>query len=367
MYISEPSHKAIEELERAWASLGPLRCISFNCRFEDPATYEGADSEQNAKEVAAYARDNGFDVDIRSDGRRWEVKSSKHILPTEETVTYWAKQFQKLMGSSGYYDGWSYPFRAVVSFSLHNPKGHAGAANLRSEVLFGKTLAYDPLKKTSEANFEIVPSKFVQLAKNRSPDNPEPTASGFAQWIYSLYANARGDELDRARGKKIEEHVWSLARSAAASANDRLLREKFPQWTLLHNGMEIDRGSPPKFFEVPTLKVRGVPLRTSPDLVYQHAQSREILIVEIKNSYQILPVNLWPNVWGQLWCYSKMGEFSQSAKVTAVAEVWAAHTSGRDRVEKVSLRSSVRRDPRASAFNRFYQTLFDIYSGAEDR
>lgn len=57
-------------------------------------------------------------------------------------------------------------------------------------------------QKQREAEaFNIVPADFLAKARRRPPVDPQPTASSFSSWIYSLYSSAVGKDEDRERGK----------------------------------------------------------------------------------------------------------------------------------------------------------------------
>lgn len=107
-------------------------------------------------------------------------------------------------------------------------------------------------------------------------------------------------------------------------------------------------------------------MRGSPDLVFRNINSGQVLIVEIKLSKMKIPSNLWPNVWAQLWCYSQIAIAKNAPEVTVTGEVWAEgifNLRRRSPVMSLVLRSVVRRNPREAAFDRFFRSLFEIYSG----
>ncbi|WP_291038065.1 hypothetical protein, partial [Hyphomonas sp.] len=127
------------------------------------------------------------------------------------------------------------------------------------------------------------------------------------------------------------------------------------------------------FFSINDLLVGGKPLRVLPDLIYENTRTDEIIIVEIKHSQMDIPSNLWPNIWGQLWCYAQIQELRRFQKLTVIGEVWGDYyrkeSLGKRRglrdCQYVYLRASVRRNPRAVPYDRFFRTLFDIYRGAD--
>jgi len=320
--------------------------------------------------------------------------------PFAENVTLWEEWFRNQASKvpdfldrecqdhyGADYKGWSYPERVSPAFFLRGDTRsqdyqNALGARDRTLVLFGKTFCkFEASNGWSTKNnvtrasptFDLVPSEFLNNARRRRPSNPEPTASMFAQWLYSLYADAFGDDQDRARGKEAEEYILAERRKAYAATDQTSMREHFPGWRLKHNGLGSNRSDRPNYFSINDLLVAGEPLRVLPDLIYENMSTGEILIVEIKHSQMDIPSNLWPNIWGQLWCYAQIQEVRNSPKVTVIGEVWGdkhytisrGRRRGREDWQYVCLRASVRRNPRAVPYDRFFRTLFDIYRGAD--
>ena len=262
---------------------------------------------------------------------------------------------------------------------------NAIAINDRRAVLFDSAPVADPIdhwvpngdpifpKRLEPAPFKLVPSEFIALAKRRAPQHPPPTASAFSAWLYSLYSSARGDDDDRERGKLTEKAVLDRRRAITRSNDSEHLRECMSDWTLSYSGIgEIsDRVEP--FLEIEHLRVNGSPLRVSPDLLYYNAKASKFAIVEIKHTRMPIPTNLWPNIWGQLWCYAQIRKVGEAASVSVIGEVWGDRWTPRYRSmgegrrggeHLIVLRASVMRDPRERAFDTFFRTLFEIYVGA---
>ena len=124
------------------------------------------------------------------------------------------------------------------------------------------------------------------------PVDPQPTASAFSQWVYSLYGRAEGSEEDVADGKAAEQDIWERRRGAASCNDNHFLREAGWHWSLIHNGLDLRDRDRSNHFLAPDLRVNGEPLRASPDLVYANPDKSEVMIVEIKFSRQALPKNL---------------------------------------------------------------------------
>lgn len=175
------------------------------------------------------------------------------------------------------------------------------------------------------------------------------TVSDFAGWIYSLYVKRRY-ESSLIQGK-IDEKAVFLEK---ADITSKSFAGSHPaEWTLVHNGIVEDvlRQS----FKISSLTVDGCPLTASPDLVFQNG-CHTIVIVEIKSTLHDIPSNLWPNVWAQLWEYSKIDYFRQFNRVVLIGEIWGRYGN------VMYLRKSVRNDARNERFDKFFQELFDIYT-----
>ena len=215
--------------------------------------------------------------------------------------------------------------------------------------------------------FSLVPAEFLAKARRRPPINPQPTASGFSSWIYSLYGSATGKEEDRARGKEVEQHVLDRRRAIYQCVDNQYLRRIISNWALIHNGIEQPEDRPIDYLTVDHLRVGGEPLRVSPDLMYHNRLLSKVLIVEIKHSNMLVPTNLWPNVWAQLWCYSQVDIARKAHSVCVVGEVWCDEwrrvARGEPNECDITLRASVKRDPRMPSYDRFFRELFEVYSG----
>ncbi|WP_330110339.1 hypothetical protein [Methylophaga thalassica] len=217
--------------------------------------------------------------------------------------------------------------------------------------------------------FKLNPSEFLQRARMMPPTNPKASASGFAQWVYSLYGSAYGNEKDMLNGKEVEPDILDRRRNAAKSVNNSFLQNIKSDWELIHVGLHEAPSDTLKYFEIEHLPVNGRPLKASPDLIYHNKHKSELIIVEIKYSRLPITTNLWPNVWAQLWCYSQLEIARTAKKLTVVGEVWGERWISLGRRKHVKtvpilcLRASVHRDPRAPAYNKFFSELFSIYSG----
>lgn len=295
--------------------------------------------------------------------------------------------------------------RKIVFWPDDVPEARANwmVAEHRATTLFGTVGIEDPLgqKQSDDLSasssktasiFDLAPSAFLRRAQRMRPDQPEATASAFAQWIYSLYSKATGTEEDREKGKAAEQDIFNQRAKIYANVDNNLLRNIYSEWRIIHNGLHLEGRERPAHFKINNLKVKRELLRASPDLIYRNEIHSEVIIVEIKFTDRPIPINLWPNVWAQLWCYSQIGIAQNAKKLTVIGEVWGEkylediqkndpfhgqpddneYYYSKKRGQFVSrfpqtpllcLRASVRRNPRAPAFDRFFRTLFDIYRG----
>ena len=384
--LVEQNAKTIANLEREWSVLGPLREITFIVLFR---VETGLDS------LAQAARDNGFNVEITgwapAESIRFTLAASRKMEPSAQEVTRWECWFREQASSvpdicdedgqdwnGAEFEEWSYPKKLKPVFMLEGNfrqkrNWHVTASAERTRILFGETLCdfeasngwADREGARKVGAFQLVPTKFIENAKRRRPRDPEPTASGFSQWLYSLYSNAYGKDDDRARGELAEQKILEERTKAFSATDYQTMRERFPNWRLQHNGMNAGKDERPRYFEIKELAVGGRALRVLPDLIFENINTGARIIVEVKHSHMTIPTNLWPNTWGQLWCYSQMADIKGAPRVTVVGEVWGDETYYRHGDRLVYLRASVRRDPRAAAFDQFFRILFDIYRGAQ--
>lgn len=388
--LIEKNKIKLAELEKEWSALGSMREITFTVCFGE---------EDEANSLARAAVEKGFDTYVE----HWVQKDYRYVLnatrsmePVAEKVTFWEEWFYNQASEVPYFDTldfdtaeygdvgayfeeWSYPERLTPAFHLKGDEKmranqNALGAKARTRILFGQTLCnfeasngWASKRKGSNFSptFELVPSDFIKKARHNRPSNPEPTASMFSQWLYSLYANAYGDEQDRIQGKTAEKFIQEERQKSYATTDRVIMRKNFPDWQLKHNGLGTNQSERPNYYTINDLMVEGIPLRVLPDLIYENKRTRDIIIVEVKHSQMDIPSNLWPNIWGQLWCYSQMHEFRNSPNITVIGEVWGDKHYTRQQAQNVYLRASVRRNPRAIPYDRFFRTLFDIYCGAD--
>lgn len=216
----------------------------------------------------------------------------------------------------------------------------------------------DPFGNEKRERFNIDPRQFLANARLKPPIQRKPTASAFASWVHGLYAQETDKESLRL-GAAAENTIYQKRKSLLTSI------ESWSTWDLIHNGLNTPKATKTrKIYEIPELSVIGQPIRANPDLVYEELNEKIILIVELKLTNKPVPINLWPDIWAQLWVYSKIPAFSHHSKIVVAGEVWGHH-GGVWMESNLSLRAIDRRDPRAPAFDSFFQSLFAVFKGTE--
>lgn len=96
-------------------------------------------------------------------------------------------------------------------------------------------------------------------------------------------------------------------------------------------------------------------------MVYRHRHANHVVIVEVKTTDHPLPRSLWPNVWAQLWVYSKISGIVDASHVVVLAEVWG------QLADRLFLRRLIPRNPRREPFDAYFSQLFEIYRQHRER
>lgn len=395
MQLIEENSARLKVLEKEWKEAGLICPIEFviTCRLRFNG-YENEPESQETDELAEqfsnFLSEKGYLVYItlgRSDERK--VVATKLTEQTPESITRMQESLLDLASvEESVTVEWGVPEKEEVKFYYDDPRSNRGSLKLMEKVLFGQSLVKDLLNESmnytsgvigakhgyTPAVFRIKPSDFLQRADEMRIKNPDPTVSGFSQWVYGLYASANGTEEDKEKGREVEASIFEKHKSFTGSIDNLQLKKDGSPWRLVHSGLQSsfkqkdyrNYNKRPDYFGIPQLKVGGKSLRGSPNLVYLNSSDSKAIIVEIKYSRLPIPTNLWPNIWAQLWCYSHVHLVDSSKSVTVIGEVWGDQTLYMRRashIQRLCLRSSVRRNPRAPAYDKFFRRLFEIYSG----
>jgi hypothetical protein len=265
-----------------------------------------------------------------------------------------------------------WPRQVERDTALQEKPRHGGSFSLqlsRWNALLGQCQLTDPFSQKPRLPFSIDSSDFLRIAIRNPPTTPEPTVSAFADWIYSLYRR-RPDPAALRFGREYESLIFdqrpdfwidSLIAESPHSSN----------WKLVHNGLTV-RGiddQRTQVYTIPGLCINGQSLRASPDLIYRCQRTGRAFVVEIKFTRSAIPTNLWPNVWAQLWAYSKIPTLEDATELGVVGEVWGEAQDWVDSPSKdpLQLRAVVQNNPRRPAFDSYFAELFGIYSAPSAR
>lgn len=237
---------------------------------------------------------------------------------------------------------------------IEYPYQRHDAIEARWNAIFLGERTYDPYSNGGEHQpFYLKPSEIIEAALRTPPKIKRATVSSFSDWIYSLYAPPVKIESLRL-GSKMERPIFEARHHLFL---ERPFQEILPAgYDLVHSDLRESSIENKKFFEIPTLCVNSKPITASPDLLYINRYDNRTILVEIKHTNKAIPANLWPNVWAQLWAYSKIPIIEASPSIIAAAEIWG----GDDR--SIFLRRTMRRNPRDDRFDAFFSELFRIFS-----
>ena len=62
-------------------------------------------------------------------------------------------------------------------------------------------------------------------------------------------------------------------------------------------------------FPIPALAINGEPTRGRPDVVIRHRPSNVLTIIERKSTHAEIPLDGWPDLRAQLWCYAQFAQY----------------------------------------------------------
>ncbi|MFO1225298.1 hypothetical protein [Roseateles sp.] len=196
---------------------------------------------------------------------------------------------------------------------------------------------------SSGSAFEIDLAELLRRGLDKPFKAKVGTVSDFADWVYRLYVPQKSIAGLRA-GSSAELEIETARQSIRPPAREA--------WELVYRGL-WDSEAPS--FEIPELNVKGVPLRGKPDLVFREKKTGRILILDIKLTEHRVPRDGWPNVWAQLWAYSKVPMWRDAPEVILAAEFWSYRSLNIDITATLNWKSS---DP---LLNHRARLLFDCY------
>jgi hypothetical protein len=202
------------------------------------------------------------------------------------------------------------------------------------------------------------------LSRCRPASRPHATASAFSDWVFEQSAGSHLQEVELSPHKKHRLQLGKiLHRDIELFLQTKWLQEfsdghSPSEWT---SEFVDDLESPKKIFTASQLLVNGKQLRCVPDLVLRNQSRNMIMIVERKTTFvpePYIPVNGWPNVEAQLWCYSKIDDWQEADLIFMVGQLW--HRVG-SAIEMAHVHPSWRSDDQAHQTR--CQEWFETYGG----
>jgi len=172
-------------------------------------------------------------------------------------------------------------------------------------------------------------NSLLSRAKCFPPKELRASASSFSDWVFKLSQDPTREE------NKGIHHSWASQSKPFTSRDIPIVANhlaKVRNDERLLNGWRLVYADPcndaPESFLAPKLVVGNEALRCRPDGVIQHDLTGEIVIIERKIAGKMtafrrqMPIDSWPNIRAQLWCYSWIEDWVNSPKITLMAEVW---------------------------------------------
>jgi hypothetical protein len=101
-------------------------------------------------------------------------------------------------------------------------------------------------------------------------------------------------------------------------------------WEVVYRDPLIE-GQKPEAKPIPALTIHGVPMWGAPDLVFRYRRTGGLVIVERKASDKRIPMDGWPDLRAQLWCYAQIDDpvWREAPTIRLVGEVWARSADGK--------------------------------------
>jgi hypothetical protein len=94
------------------------------------------------------------------------------------------------------------------------------------------------------------------------------------------------------------------------------------EWVLV---FADNKRHPERIFEATALRVGAYPLQCVPDVVLKNMRQNIYLVIERKTTFvpePNIPLEGWPNVEAQLWCYSWIDDWENAEEVLLVGQLW---------------------------------------------
>lgn len=160
----------------------------------------------------------------------------------------------------------------------------------------------------------------LERAKQNPPIAPTNVVSDFSHWVFRLCFENR-------RASAVEKQSRELGRHSERLIQDRRLwRTRLPAFNIDSQKWNLDYQDPlddsREYFVSSKLRVNGQKLVGRPDVVLRKKYGREIMIIERKVTRSNVPINGWPNLQVQLWCYRWLDRWKRSDFTYLIGDIW---------------------------------------------
>lgn len=215
--------------------------------------------------------------------------------------------------------------------------------------------AKPPLPRHGEA-YWATHDRLLALGQRMPATLRAHTVTDFRRWVHSLYGGRGGTPAAMREGKFVERSIAKFVRPLS-----------HPDWELVCSDPLIE-GKRPDAKPISALSIGGKPMWGAPDLVFRHLPTGELVIVERKASDKLIPVDGWPDLRAQLWCYAQIDDpvWKEAPAIRLVGEVWRVRSDGKLylRVNEGGLMRWTKGDETFDATN---ASLFALYKAQVER
>ena len=167
----------------------------------------------------------------------------------------------------------------------------------------------------------------MPAGENRNKLN-QATPTAFADWVFNLtvpnYQRIRRESAT-ARTDRLVNGWWQhrLLDGYRKRINGRIGLENSTEWSV--NYADSDEWEGDKCLRASALKLKGNSFACKPDVVFHNPRLDTFVIVERKFTSKRsdrIPLESYPNVRSQLWCYGWIDDWLIADNVYLIVEYW---------------------------------------------
>jgi hypothetical protein len=155
----------------------------------------------------------------------------------------------------------------------------------------------------------------------------DATASAFADWVFQVIVakHPRRPEEPRSRLQRLKMGRFlhtEVEQQFAAFSEYWGKPMGASEWLLEYADDNASPSAEP--FTCSRIRLRGLPVRARPDVVFRHRVSGAVLVIERKFTLlevDRIPGNGWPNLQAQLWCYGWIDAWRDAPEVYLTGQI----------------------------------------------